>query len=229
MITKRHIKHVGPKVAATALLLMAAQVTGNVVVFGPDSCGGPATCQDFSPISQSFGDSAQVNLSYRGVASAGDNATVANRPWRFSDGGLSGGNGAFVGPSSSFPNLFAEVRFDLLQAGTVTLNSVDFGTYSGDAESLDYFVWDGNWNPLTSGSVLLNANALQQVVLNLTSGSGLILQFGTASLSGGIQNIDFDSAGPVAPGVPEPASWAMLLAGFGLVGTVRRRQRALAA
>ena len=27
------------------------------------------------------------------------------------------------------------------------------------------------------------------------------------------------------PGVPEPASWAFLIAGFGLVGAVRRRQR----
>ncbi len=34
---------------------------------------------------------------------------------------------------------------------------------------------------------------------------------------------------PVAPGIPEPASWAMLIAGFGLVGaTLRRRRVALA-
>jgi hypothetical protein len=31
---------------------------------------------------------------------------------------------------------------------------------------------------------------------------------------------------PVAPGVPEPASWALMIAGFGLVGAMRRRQRA---
>lgn len=29
----------------------------------------------------------------------------------------------------------------------------------------------------------------------------------------------------VAPGIPEPASWAMLIAGFGLVGAIARRQR----
>ncbi len=33
---------------------------------------------------------------------------------------------------------------------------------------------------------------------------------------------------PVVPGVPEPASWAMLIAGFGLVGSRLRRQRAIA-
>jgi hypothetical protein len=36
----------------------------------------------------------------------------------------------------------------------------------------------------------------------------------------------------ITPGggaVPEPATWAMLLAGFGLVGVSARRRRALAA
>mgnify|MGYP001145374971 CR=1 FL=1 len=49
------------------------------------------------------------------------------------------------------------------------------------------------------------------------------------SLSGsflGFEKTPGDDGGPpVVPGVPEPASWAMLLLGFGLVGgTVRRRQ-----
>ena len=34
---------------------------------------------------------------------------------------------------------------------------------------------------------------------------------------------------PPVPGVPEPASWAMLIAGFGLVGMAARRRRAFAA
>jgi hypothetical protein len=39
---------------------------------------------------------------------------------------------------------------------------------------------------------------------------------------------NFGNGGPVG-GVPEPASWAMLIAGFGLAGTAMRRRRALAA
>lgn len=34
---------------------------------------------------------------------------------------------------------------------------------------------------------------------------------------------------PPVGGIPEPASWAMLIAGFGLIGTVARRRRAVAA
>ena len=35
--------------------------------------------------------------------------------------------------------------------------------------------------------------------------------------------------GPGIAGVPEPASWAMLIAGFGLTGSAMRRRRAVAA
>ncbi|WP_235902877.1 PEPxxWA-CTERM sorting domain-containing protein [Sandarakinorhabdus oryzae] len=38
----------------------------------------------------------------------------------------------------------------------------------------------------------------------------------------------FDAA-PVVGGVPEPAAWALLLAGFGLVGSAARRHRSVAA
>lgn len=40
-------------------------------------------------------------------------------------------------------------------------------------------------------------------------------------------DFSFD-ASPVVGGVPEPAAWAMLLAGFGLVGGIARRQRVVA-
>jgi hypothetical protein len=226
------MKRMGLMLAAAGLM-MTVPATAAVVVFGPDSCGGPATCVDFGLISQGFGDTADVNISYRGVSAPGNNATVANRPWRYSDGGLSGGNGAFVSPSSSAPQLFAEFRLDPLQPGSVTLNSVDFGTYFGIAETLEYFVFDTAWNPLGNGTVLLDENALVRVLLGITSSNGLILQFGAASLGGGIQNIDFTFNAPAPPppppAVPEPASWAMLMAGFGLIGAVRRHRRAVAA
>lgn len=53
----------------------------------------------------------------------------------------------------------------------------------------------------------------------------------SSNLGVGLDNVVLDvkpAIGPVAPGVPEPASWAMLIAGFGLAGTALRRRRAQA-
>lgn len=44
----------------------------------------------------------------------------------------------------------------------------------------------------------------------------------------GIDNLTFTAGEVVSPAVPEPASWAMMIAGFGLVGAATRRQRRLA-
>jgi hypothetical protein len=41
--------------------------------------------------------------------------------------------------------------------------------------------------------------------------------------------IRLDTAPPIAPGVPEPASWALIITGFGLAGAATRRRRAVAA
>lgn len=48
--------------------------------------------------------------------------------------------------------------------------------------------------------------------------------------AGGICDANFRFSGVTAAAVPEPASWAMLIAGFGLVGgTLRRRRDSIAA
>ena len=52
-----------------------------------------------------------------------------------------------------------------------------------------------------------------------------------------VQTLSADNIGPVldnvlvsqAGGVPEPATWALLIAGFGMVGATMRRRRAIAA
>jgi PEP-CTERM motif len=41
-----------------------------------------------------------------------------------------------------------------------------------------------------------------------------------------VDDVVLTQVGGSAPGVPEPASWAMLIAGFGLTGAALRRQRA---
>lgn len=104
---------------------------------------------------------------------------------------------------------FAFARGDLLQ-----------GSYSG-------FL-----TPTDVGAVLDNV-----VNFVVTGGTGRFLD-ATGSFQG-VGTLDRRPLRPVnnlvlngfldAPGVPEPASWAMLIAGFGLVGTMARRRRAMVA
>jgi PEP-CTERM motif len=69
----------------------------------------------------------------------------------------------------------------------------------------------------------------------IASAGSYQLQFGvTNTLDGAFNsglafNGAFIDGNPVLPGVPEPASWAMLIAGFGLTGAAMRRRRAVVA
>lgn len=61
---------------------------------------------------------------------------------------------------------------------------------------------------------------------NLTFG----LRFGGAGFQGGFdESWGFDNLSITVAGIPEPANWAMLIAGFGLVGAMARRRRVVAA
>lgn len=50
-------------------------------------------------------------------------------------------------------------------------------------------------------------------------------QFGGYISDEGIDNLITNGVGSVVAGVPEPTSWVMLIAGFGLVGAAQRRSR----
>jgi hypothetical protein len=57
------------------------------------------------------------------------------------------------------------------------------------------------------------------------NGVAMSIDFGGTANQTAYDNITFGSDKPGTPGVPEPASWALMLAGFGLVGgSLRRRQ-----
>ena len=98
--------------------------------------------------------------------------------------------------------------------GTVTLSAFDrFGAFLGS-------VTDTDDKPFGQGPVLeLNLAGIQSVTFGGTSGTV------------GFDNFEFNTvtAAPLAGGVPEPASWALMIAGFGLAGASLRRRRAAAA
>jgi hypothetical protein len=97
-----------------------------------------------------------------------------------------------------------------LGSGTVTLNAYDrFGGLLGS-------VTDSDNHPLGLGPVLeLNLAGIQSVSFGGTSGTV------------GFDNFEFNTVTAInAGGVPEPAAWALMIAGFGLTGAALRRRRA---
>jgi hypothetical protein len=82
------------------------------------------------------------------------------------------------------------------------------------------------------GSLLLGAAGVTYLHPTLV---GLEPAVDTIGFSGNTLTFDFETGVPgdsiriITAGVPEPASWAMLIAGFGLVGAASRRRRTVAA
>ena len=102
---------------------------------------------------------------------------------------------------------------------TLPLNFVSGSTYT-NGSSLDFISSIGlsasaNAGPVNLGYYIGTAHAFVHPVLTFANG----INQSQFSLSVG------SAPSPVAAAVPEPASWAMLIAGFGLTGAVARRRR----
>jgi hypothetical protein len=112
------------------------------------------------------------------------------------------------------------------------------------------FVWDGDWNALAGNTILSLTNGNQLNFGETMFGLTIIgAHFGDVSGPAGNVSVfwlfDFGAEGadfvtlddPTGwsnatlyttgdpPGVPEPATWAMMLLGFGAAGTALRRSR----
>jgi hypothetical protein len=70
-----------------------------------------------------------------------------------------------------------------------------------------------------SGSIAFNLKSI-------TSGAGLFLYLGEVGDNGEVAGSNVELLSTPVPQVPEPATWAMFIGGFGLIGAaMRRRQR----
>lgn len=110
-------------------------------------------------------------------------------------------------------------------AGKAYTVMFDYGALGGGAQSLNYLI-DGN----SVGAVIANANNnMDTTFSNLSfgftgNGSVMTLGFSVNSSSDGIDPI-IDNVKVTA--IPEPESWALMIAGFGLTGAAMRRRRAV--
>jgi hypothetical protein len=172
--------------------------------------GSGATNVDGAPLSGGTGDLTD--------------GVVASGPWNVSENVA--GTGPYVGWRNT-RSLNPLITFNF--ADVVTINfiriHVDNSLSGGVRAPAEIFINDYSL-PFTApaaGTIgFIDFTGLNEV------GSSLTLQFFQDTAAGNawvfVSEVSFDGSPAVAV-VPEPASWAMLIAGFGLVGAVARRRR----
>lgn len=148
------------------------------------------------------------------------------------DGGaivaVSNPNGTIGLLSNAYPDPFSTLRGDI--AGGANLVSVDLGDFGADEDLVFLAAYDASNTLLAYADALLGESFTGMFTVSVTS-SALIdhVIFGSTFPSGSgssvyADNFSYDVRGPV----PEPQTWALLIAGFGLAGAALRGRRALA-
>ena len=169
---------------------------------------------DFSTAPQGFVTYSQDGATLSNVANSTN--TMSNGP---------NGTRSWLADGSPRP----EFRADFSGSGATSV-SVDLGDFNRDADTLFLEIFDSADVLLDSVTLLIGGADETMHTLSLGGvGIAYALFGGRAPSADGnsiyADNITFTLGGAV----PEPATWAMMIAGFGLVGgAMRRRERTIA-
>jgi PEP-CTERM motif len=209
-----------------------AQAVTTVLDFNGNICGvgGNSVCGNGNDIGQSYGDSAIVDVGYR-VIDVNTNQTFypALNYWSSGFGDLM--NVVYAGGNAT--GFKAEIKFAPAAGYEVALLSFDAGCFANatGCRALPYSIASVGGGVFSSGTVSTLSPLHGILAVNsVYYASGIVLQWGPDANNGGLDNIRFDVRRIAGPGaVPEPATWAMMLFGFGLVGSTMRRRSATSA
>ena len=187
---------------------------------------------DFNGVATTNNDTA-VGGFYNGGTS-GDGNTGTNYGVAFTSNALA--INSYAGSGEPNPGILF-----FLSGGAVTIDyapgfSTGFSFYYSSNSSASITVYDGLG---ATGNVLATlslANNYQPscgycvwAPIGVTfAGIAKSIDFAGGADAVGYDNITFGSGTPGDGAVPEPASWAMLIAGFGLTGAAMRRRRSVA-
>lgn len=196
-----------------ALLALPSAANAAVVVLDFEGIG------DFNPVGNFYAPDYTFSADTLALvdADAGGSGNFANEPSKDTVMFFLNSNNAVLNATNGFTTGFS---FFYSSSTAATVNVYDGANATGNilasinlaAQGFDNCVGDPggsfcNWSPIGVSF----------------SGTAFSIDFGGTANQTGYDNITFGSANP---GVPEPAAWAMMLAGFGLVGGAMRRRTA---
>jgi hypothetical protein len=189
---------------------------GNICAAASSGIGAATPCFDGSAINQTYGDTAQVNVTYQDA-----NYGVSLGYW---GGGYNNLTGiVWAAGSDSFS--FGRITLQLLIPGTITLNSLDMGAYLNDTKATNLRIYNLAGGPALytfAGNVGNPPSATPFLFSGVSSTSGLVIEWQNSAYNVGMDNVKYT----ITPtGVPEPSSMAILILGTGtLLGLTRRRR-----
>ena len=216
--------------ASGLALAPQVQAATTILDFSRSICGGAgnAPCNDGTQIGQNYGDSAAVDVSYRSItASTGVTFESFLKHWGPNYGNLT----SVVWGGADGSNYISEIKFMPSAGFEVALLGFDAACYLNrvSCQTLNYGITSGVGAAIASGSSALLSGSSSAIAVNSAYFSdGIVLKWGPDGYDAGLDNIRFD-ARAITAAVPEPATWAMMILGFGLIGGAMRRRSGLGA
>ena len=206
-------------VLAAAALAVATSASATLITFDADSCFTPV-CSNGDYLNTAFADVGGIDFYTYSAAGPGDTALVEpyTRWWGSGYGDLDGVTYGGIDSQSGVANLI------LSAAPRFRLNGFSAASFGGVERTTEFRIYDGGFNLIYStGPVTIPASGHRDFVVDVVRPFALILQWGPDANGVAVDNLDYTAD------VPEPASWAMMIGGFGLVGSAMRRRRAVPA
>lgn len=213
----------------TALLALApmtpAMATEQVITFTQGNyCNGGELCTNNAPIDMNYGSTEMVTAVLSSTLNSAPNGPLYYYERGFGD--LVGVAYSNKGPVS--PNALGYIHIVAKSGYELTLKSFNLACFNdiGNCRNAAYYAMPGGGEFL-SGTTSTEYPGHTTLSFGSGYGDSLRIWFGVGE-NVGIDNIRYDVRQIAAAAVPEPATWATMVLGFGLVALARRRRQRIA-